>query len=319
MTASSPTSPTVSVVIPTYNAAELLPEAVESVLSQTYRDFEIVVVDDGSTDETPAVMEEYAEDVRYIRKENGGSASARNRGIEEARGEYVAFLDADDRWRPAKLETQMDAHAADPTLAWSYTGARLVDHETEEILFRKCQTRRRYGGDILRKLLRGNFVTPSTTLIERRVFDEVGTFDESSLHRISEDWDLWLRIAARYPIKYIDEPLVEMRQHTGRKTQTMDLDAALESRLAIINKAVERTPERLGDLHDVARADLYVRIGRKWMSRGNRPRARTMFKTALQHQPTHLQAWLFGSSVFLPRAVLRILGRLRAVYRQVTR
>jgi glycosyltransferase involved in cell wall biosynthesis len=319
MMASSAPRPTVSVVIPTYNAAELLPEAVESVLEQTYEDFEIIVVDDGSTDETPDVMGTYTEDVRYIRKENGGSASARNRGIREARGEYVAFLDADDRWRSTKLEVQMREHAANPALAWSYSEAHLVDHETGEVLFRKSQTRPRYGGDILRKLLRGNFVTPSTVLVERSVFDDVGTFDESSLHRISEDWDLWLRIAARHPIRYIEEPLVEMRQHTGRKTQTMDLDAALESRLAIIDKAVARNPERLDDLHEPARADLYVRIGRKWMSRGNRSRARTMFKRALQHHPTHLQAWLFGSSVFLPPVVLRMLGRLRAVYRQVTR
>jgi glycosyltransferase involved in cell wall biosynthesis len=313
------TAPTVSVVIPTYNAASLLPEAVESVLAQTYRDLEIVVVDDGSTDRTPQVMADYGDPVRYIRKENEGSASARNRGIRAARGEYIAFLDADDRWRPTKLEKQMRAHRADPSLAWSYTGADLVDADTGAIRARKTQLRTRHEGDVLRNLILGSFVTPSATVVQRRVFDEVGTFDESSLHRISEDWDLWLRIAAHYPIRFIDEPLVENRQHTDRKTKTMDLDAALESRMAIIDKAVARTPERLGDLHHLARADLYVRIGRKWINRENRVRAREMFNAALQEKPTHWRAWMYGSLLFVPRPVLKILGAVRRVYRQVLR
>jgi glycosyltransferase involved in cell wall biosynthesis len=315
MTDPSSARPTVSVVIPTYNAADLLPDAVKSVLAQTYRDFELIVVDDGSTDATPEVMEAYMDDVRYIQKENGGTASARNRGIREARGEYVAFLDADDVWRPTKLETQMGEHEADPTLAWSYTEVYLVDTESGDILFRKNRGRDQREGDVLRILIREGFITPSATVVRRDVFDEVGMFDESIL--VTEDKDLWLRIAARYPIRFINEPLVEMRRHPHRKTTTMNLEDALRSRLDIVDRAVQRNPQRLGDLHAVARAGVYVRIGRKWMNRENRAQARKIFKAAIEHAPTHWRAWLYGIATFLPRATLRTLGHLRAAYRKV--
>ena len=303
--------PTVSVVIPAYNVADLIGATLDSVLEQTYHDFEIIVVDDGSTDSTREVVATYGEPVRYVRKVNGGSASARNRGIQEARGTYVAFLDADDLWRPTKLEVQMQEHLADPALAWSYTDSYLVDAESGTIIFRRSHVRDRPEGDVLDALLKGNFIAPSTTVVEHRVFDEVGVFDESSLHRISEDWDLWMRIAARYPVRFIGTPLVETRQHADRKTETMDLEHALESRLAIIDKAVQRNPDRLAEVYDEARANLLVNIGRKWMNREERNQARQLFMQALCLEPLLAEGWLYAAGSLIPRKLLRLLGAIR--------
>lgn len=312
-------SPTVSVVIPTYNAADLLPDTVESVLNQTYRDFELIVVDDGSTDETPQVMEVYMDDVRYIRKENGGSASARNRGIREAKGQYVALLDADDLWLPEKLECQMEQFEAQPDLAWSYTDWIHVDAETGDTLYQGSQVMDYRGGDVLRPLLVRLFIPPSTEVIRRDVFEEVGTYDESELHRISEDWEFTLRVAERYPVGYVDRPLAKRRHHPDKKTATMDLDHAFKSRRAIIEKTVRRNPDRLASVHDSALANLHTRIGSKWLNREERGRARDLFGTAIRHDPTFWRAWMYGVAAFLPRTLLRVLGRLRAAFRRVTR
>ena len=319
MTDPSSAHPTVSVVIPTYNTANLLPDAVESVLTQTYRDFELIVVDDGSTDETPEVMGGYTDDVRYIRKENGGSASARNRGIREATGQYVALLDADDLWLPEKLECQMEQFEAQRDLAWSYTDWIHVDAETGAPMYHGSQVMSYRGGDVLRPLLVRLFIPPSTEVIRRDVFEEVGTYDESELHRISEDWEFSLQVAERYPVGYVDQPLVKRRHHSGKKTTTMDLEHAFESRRSIIEKTVRRNPDRLADIHDSALANLCTRIGSKWLNREERARARELLVTAIQHDPRFWRAWMYGVAAFLPRPILRVLGRVRAVFRRLFR
>jgi glycosyltransferase involved in cell wall biosynthesis len=309
MTTNGP--PQISVIIPAYNAEGLIGSTLDSVLDQTYQDFEILVVDDGSTDGTGEVVQSYGEPVRYRRKENGGTASARNVGLQEARGEYVAFLDADDRWYPTKLERQMSLHEAHPDLAWSYTDSYLVDAESGTILVRKSQVRPRTGGDVLRPLLRGNFIAPSTLVVRRSVFDTVGTFDESAFYHSAEDWELWMKIAARHPIYFLNEPLVETRQHTGRKTKTMDLDRALVERLTIIQEAVDRNPDRLADAQEEAQSRVLLNFGRKWMEREERGRARTLFARALRHDPRCWAAWAYGVATVLPRPLLQILGRGR--------
>lgn len=308
--------PLVSVVITAYNEEEYIAEALESVLEQTYRNVEIVVVDDGSTDATGEVVKAYGDAVQYVWKENGGSASARNRGIRESQGAYVAFLDADDLWRPTKLEIQMQQHAADPTLAWSYTDSYLVGASDETILYRRSQVQSCPDGEVLADLLLGNFIAPSMTVVRSDVLEAVGGFDETPLHRISEDWDLWLRIAEQHRVRFINVPLTCMRQHPSRKTTSMDLEHALESRMAIIDKAVERNPQQLADVHDTARANLLVNIGRKWINREERHKARELLKLAIKRMPTCWRAWIYGFATVLPRPLLRVLGRVRARYRR---
>lgn len=307
--------PAVSVVIPAYNAASYIEETLDSVLAQTYRDFETIVIDDGSTDNTGEVISQYGDAVRYIRKENGGSASARNRGIREARGRYIAFLDADDLWIPEKLERLHELFEKDPALAWAYSDALFVEAETDKALYRASQIRARPQGDVLQPLMLGNFMPPSMIVVKRNVLEEVGGFDESELRRISEDWELCMRIAARYPIRYLDEPLVHIRKHSENKTGTMNLEHALQSRLTTIKEAVARSPDRLTAYYDDAVANLYTNIGRKWLEREERAQARRLFWQALRHTPANVQAWIYGLATLLPRPVLRMLGRLRQIFR----
>jgi len=319
MPTSSSQLPLVSVIIPAYNAAAFLPRAVESVLNQTYSNVEIIVVDDGSTDETPELMEDYSDSVRYIRKENGGVASARNAGIQEARGDYIAHLDADDEWMSDKLECQMALHRSNPELMWSYTNWVQVDQMTGEKIYRADQVIDNSSGDVLRLIIGRLFIPPSTKVFHREVFEKVGMYDEDELYRHREDLEFSIRVAARYPIGYLERPMVQRYLHDEKVTETMDLDKTLRNHEAIIEEAFQKYPEQLSGLRPFVTANLYTNLGRKWLDREKRYQALKMFGTAIRHHPAHVRAWLFGTAALLPRFALRGLGRLRSLFWRFTR
>ena len=225
--------PEVSVIIPTYNSAHYVTEAVDSVLGQSYRDFEIVVIDDGSTDDTRSVMSRYGSPVRYLRQPNGGVAEARNRGIEESRGRYVAFLDADDTWAPNKLEQQVEALRNDPGRKACYTAVTVTDADLTPVSVTRSRRRGRAMEDLL---YLGNVVgTPSTVICERALLQSAGGFD-LSLSQCA-DWDMWIRLAARTDFLYLDEPLVKYRVHATN----MSRNAALleEDSLRVLEKSFD--------------------------------------------------------------------------------
>ncbi|MCS6806057.1 MAG: glycosyltransferase [Blastocatellia bacterium] len=233
--------PQVSVVIPTYNCAAYLGEAVESVLAQTYRDFEVVVIDDGSTDETEAMMRRYGPPVRYFRQPNRGVALARNHGIEQSRGRYVAFLDADDTWMPQKLERQLVALAGQPAYRACYSAFVTMTSDRRPLGVRRSQRRGSVWHDLL---LYGNLIgTPSTVLCERSLALAAGGFDP--LLSLGADWDMWIRLGALTEFLYVDEPLVWYREHGAN----MSRDAALLERdsLRVLQKgfAMAALPESL--------------------------------------------------------------------------
>lgn len=209
----------VSVIIPTYNSARFLPDAIDSVLAQTFRGFEILVVDDGSTDNTEAVMQRYGSATRYIRQPNSGVAVARNHGIDESRGRYVAFLDADDVWHPKKLERQLAGLRDSRECRAAYSAFTITDPSLVPLKI----TRAKRNGPLLDDLLlRGNVVgTPSTVLCERSLFDEAGGFD-SALSQCA-DWELWVRLAAKSDFFYLDEPLVSYRLHGSNMSASAPL------------------------------------------------------------------------------------------------
>ncbi len=201
---------TVSVVIPTYNYARFLPQAIDSALVQTHPPLEVIVVDDGSTDETPRVLAGYGDRIRVIRQANGGAGAARNTGIAAARGEYIAFLDADDVWLPRKLELQMARFEADPELGLVHCGAEVVDDQSRLTGFMINGLEGWVAADLLR-LDREVMGPGSNIVVPRRVAEEMGGFDERLPP--SEDWDFSYRIAARYRVGYVAEPLIRYRQH----------------------------------------------------------------------------------------------------------
>lgn len=216
--------PRVSVVITCYNYAHFLAECVYSVLRQTEAPLEIIIVDDGSTDETPQVAAPFAEmaGITYLRRENGGQAVAKNTGIAAARGDLIAFLDADDVWQPTKLAKQVPLFA-DPLVGVVYSRARWVDENTNAV-------DRGDGGKYLRPrrgrvtdwLFHDNFVWFSSSVVRRSCFDEFGTFDETL--KMGIDWDLWLRISTRYQFDFVDEPLLDYRVgHAQQMSKNLDL------------------------------------------------------------------------------------------------
>ena len=194
----------VSVVIPTFNRAEPLKRAIRSVLEQTFAPFEIVVVDDGSSDRTPEVLARFGNAVSPVfHPANRGVAAARNTGIRKSSGSLVAFLDSDDYWLPGKLATQVALFLRRP---------RTVACQTEEIWLRRgrrVNPRRKHrkpSGDLFYPSLELCLISPSAVALRRSLLDEVGLFDEAL--PACEDYDLWLRIACRHPVELIREPLV---------------------------------------------------------------------------------------------------------------
>lgn len=199
--------PNVSVIIPTYNRAHLLGRAIRSVLNQTYQDFELIIVDDGSSDNTDELVKSFDDiRIRYLKhKKNRGGAAARNTGIKAAKGKYIAFQDSDDEWLPEKLEKQMKVFEdAPPEVGVVYTGFyRLQNGKKTYIPSSKVNPKEGY---IFNSLLKGNFVTTQAVLVKRECFDKAGIFDEN-LPRL-QDWELFLRISRHYHFKFINEPLV---------------------------------------------------------------------------------------------------------------
>jgi len=203
--------PRVSVIIPAFNTSRFISQAIESVLNQAFTDQELIVVDDGSTDDTASLVMKYGGKLRYIYQKNQGLSSARNTGIVKAEGEYIGFLDADDYWDREKLRHQVALLDSSPDTGVVYTALKVVDKDNHEIEERGCLVR----GRIFFSLLTENCVVGScsSALIRRECFEKAGTFDE--MLSASEDWDLWLRIAPYYLFDFVDLPLTFYRIHEG--------------------------------------------------------------------------------------------------------
>jgi glycosyltransferase involved in cell wall biosynthesis len=198
--------PQVSVIIPTYNRAWIIKEAVDSVLAQDYKNFELIVVDDGSTDNTSDVLAGYGEYVRVLFQENKGVSAARNRGVAEASGQFVAFLDSDDLWLPKKLSVQVEF--------FNQTPDALIC-QTEEVWMRngiRVNPKKRHNkpsGMIFEPSLELCLVSPSAVMIRREVLYSAGGFDETL--PACEDYDLWLRLSCQFPVYLIEVPLIIKR------------------------------------------------------------------------------------------------------------
>jgi glycosyltransferase involved in cell wall biosynthesis len=193
----------VSVIITTYNRRSFLKAAVLSVLVQDYKDKEIIVVDDGSTDDSLRELEGFP--VHYIWKKNGGISSARNKGIEVARGDYIAFLDVDDLWKKKKLSMQI-AMMSEGGYDISYTDEIWVRNGRH---LNQKSTHKKYSGFIFEKCLPLCIISPSSVLMKRSIFNVVGLFDEAMA--VCEDYDMWLRVTAQYPVLFVEKSLIVKR------------------------------------------------------------------------------------------------------------
>jgi glycosyltransferase involved in cell wall biosynthesis len=195
-----------SVIIPTYNRLPFLKEAVGSVLNQSYRNFELIIVDDGSTDGTPDFVANLGNQIKHIYKSNGGPSSARNRGLGEAAGEFITFLDSDDLWHKDKLKVEIEFMQSHPEATVCYTDETWIRRGVRVNQRKKHQ---KYSGWIFERCVPLCMVSPSSVLMRREFFDEVGYFDENL--PVCEDYDLWLRASLRFPFHFIPQKLIIKR------------------------------------------------------------------------------------------------------------
>jgi glycosyltransferase involved in cell wall biosynthesis len=212
--------PAVSVIIPTYNRGWILSEAVDSVLAQDFDDFELIVVDDGSADNTREILACYHSDIIVLSQNNRGVSAARNRGISKARAPLIAFLDSDDLWQPHKLSRQVEFFNVHPDA---------LICQTEEIWVRNGvrvnpkKRHQKFSGMIFEPSLALCLVSPSAVMIRKKLFDTVGLFDERL--PACEDYDLWLRVSSRYPVHLLDDPLIIKRGgHEDQLSKAAGLD-----------------------------------------------------------------------------------------------
>ena len=275
--------PRVSVVVAAFNAEHTLAETLASVAAQTFRDFELIAVDDGSSDATAQVLEDAATRwswLRWERQENSGVAGARMRGIELARGEWIAFLDADDLWLPHKLAAQLAMVDRDPELSLVYSDVRYFSRhgEAKQTMF---EQRAHATGDVLRDLFMNNFVLTSATLVKKSVLLDAGGFDPA--HHVNEDVDLWLRVAEHHKFGCVEEVLVRYRRATGTLTRTYPY-ACLQRDLEIIDYWVQRRPDLFpADSRQVrrGRALTLARIGAQHLSDRQFAEARRAYHRAI--------------------------------------
>lgn len=274
----------VSVIIPTYNRENLIKKALDSVEAQTYPDYEVVVIDDGSTDHTREVVESYGEKVHYFYQENQGIAGARNAGIKRSSGEYIAFLDSDDYWLPEKLERQMALFGEHPEYGMVASCCASVRLDGR---FRG-KNRPGKSGWILRDLFNKNFIRTSSAVIKKVCLEKVGLFDEALSE--CEEYDLWLRIAAQYPIGFINESLaVYVDNPEGVSTDSL---AGRLLRLQVLEKNYlkKKIPEKM---YHRRIADTCHYIGRHYLKKGDKPEGRYYLERAQRLAPFYVKNYFY--------------------------
>ncbi len=268
----------VSVIIPTYNRAFYLEKAIQSVLDQSYPDFDVIVVDDGSTDNTAEVVRKF-KGVMLIQQQNLGVAVARNTGIHRTRGKYVAFLDDDDLWLPGKLEKQVAYMEDHPATGMVYSAYQTIDsHDTVT-----GEVTHVVSGQVWHDFMFGVPIAPPTVMVRREVLDTVGVFDKSL--RLGEDLDLWIRIARRYPIHGMKEPLVQYRIHNSNTAKP--IDGVIAVREYIYDKQFASGNDHNWILRRQVRASSYYWAG---LERLNQTRG----------VPPEVRAWLFRGMRWWP-------------------
>ncbi len=283
------THATISVVIPTYNRARIVGDAVASALAQTYPPSEVIVVDDGSKDDTAAALEVFGGRVQYIRQQNGGPAAARNTGIRRSSGRFVAFLDSDDLWKPDKLRLQMGVFEGDASLGIVSCLSDYVTFEGRPIFPpgpARATIRAGSRGGVRALLLANTVSGGSSAVVRRECLDDVGLFDESL--RGVEDWDFWLRAAKRHAIGFVNEPLTVMRSCGDNLSRPANVAAMLDNELRLLGKHFADRSYRIG-FYDrgMALAERFGRSAWTWYGVGNVREARRCLLQALVSNPVH--------------------------------
>lgn len=314
-----PRAPRISVVMPAYNAEAYLSQAIDSVVSQVGADFELILVDDGSTDSTARIAREYGDRLNYYYRENGGVAEALNTGIAQARGEYVALVGADDVLEPTSLAERQAILDRFPEAAFVHTGAWEIDEAGRVLRLRT----RRTGGHLyeppsqaFRRLLDGNWIVASTVMVRRGALEKTGGFNQTFVP--GEDWAMWLQLASRGGVAYIPAPLARYRIHSASLVGRLPLEAYEVAHGRVLRELFDNGS--LGPLA-IHRKVAYAAHQRRMalMAAYNRSRRKFLpyFLRSLWMRPKlvlEAETWktvYFGCRLLVPGGVLQILKSLR--------
>ncbi len=228
--------PLVTIVIPSYNRADYIAETIESVLAQTYPSIEVIVIDDGSTDNTKEIVERYVPQVQYVYQENAERGASRNHGLRLAQGEYISFLDSDDLWLPEKLATDVEFIEARPNIGVVYTDALQIDSNGN---YRKRLNAGRHSGKVTEHLLRGNFILMGSHLVRTDKAREIGGFNEDRELSGSEDWEFWVRLSTITEFAYNPMAFAKIRTH---EANTMSNPEGMERSMNCSVRLLETSP-----------------------------------------------------------------------------
>lgn len=313
--------PKVSVIIPAFNSKKYLPAAIESIFNQTYQNFEIIVVDDGSTDNTRQVIDRYMRspvtshqtpvNIRYIYQKNQGPAVARNRGIQEAQGEYIAFLDSDDVWKPQKLEKQIKFLEENRDCAFVYTDAyEFNKYGVTKTSKLAGEDRHKMSGMIFERLILGCVIFLSTVVVRKSVLNQCGVFDPNLY--IVEYWELWLRIAKKFKIMFLDEILAGYRKESHNISNNFEV--GLKSRHEVIERMLGRDTKgsRYRQIRRLAHSIAYMEGAYAHLIQGNQKKAIKEIFKSIRCTPLRLRRYWFLLKTLCPYRLLISLKKLKS-------
>lgn len=298
-------TPLVSVIIPAYNNADMVVDAVESVLAQTYQNRELIVVDDGSEDETADKLKPFEGRLTYIRQDHQGPAVARNAGIRAAKGQFVAFLDSDDIWMPLKLERSLPPFESDSSVGVVYTAVSVHEMDTGRRYLQPQYTMSGWISEALFRECRG--VNTSTLVVRRDALERVKGFDEEFFR--AQDWDLMLRLAEVYRYAHVPEVLTERRLHP-KSLSVMHRDLYAKYNMMVIRKAALRRPDVYRPLEAEALARAHFRFGMMHYGDLDLKPARDEFHQSLKFN-WNWRVCSYFLRTYLPESVIRVLRNAR--------
>ncbi len=284
-------SPKVSVIVPVYNAEKFLGETVESILEQTYQDFEIIIVNDGSTDKSAEIIKSLDDErIICIYQKNQGVSAARNKAILQSRGEYIALLDHDDLWLPEKLEKQIPVLDGNSEVGLVYSDCYCVDIK-EKVIERAFEQTKPFRGAVLPELFLSNFIPCLTAVIRKTVFEKAGLFDPK--FTIAEEYDFFLRAAKNCKIEYVDLPLAKYRVHEGNISK--DLILWHQEVIEILDRFLREDAEIRKQLGTRVHPRFYIShysLARQYQFQKRFADARREFLSAIKYCPFCIKSYI---------------------------
>ncbi|MCF6216336.1 MAG: glycosyltransferase [Emcibacter sp.] len=306
----------VSIIMAAYNAEKTIAETVESLLAQTYPYKEIIITNDGSTDNTPRILDRFSEQhpniIKIIHQKNMGQSIARNASIAATSGAFVAFMDADDIWAENKIERQVQYFSDHPEISMIYTEGMTIDEKGNKLNAFNCS--KEFTGNCFETLFLNNDIIGSSVMVRKAVLDKVGTF--TPYLRACENWELWTRISREHQIDFIDEELAYYRQHDSNMSQ--NIDWMIENRLKAIRHNHAQYKDIVaneGALTNEAYFRAYRGFGGVYLGQLELKKARRYIALAIKHNPKSLRMYLWLLQAYLGKNILTFVRKLKNIIR----